>query len=85
MEKKYFITIIHTLITSRLNYYYKLYMRLPLETAWKLQTVQNERAQMLTGVSILEHTIPILRPLYRIPIFFCVRFKVLILIYKAPI
>lgn len=82
-EKKDLVTIVHALVTSRLNYCNMRYVRLPLEMSWKLQLVQNALVHVLTGASRFHHIIPILQELYWLPIAFYAQFKVLVFNYKA--
>lgn len=43
--KKYLVTIIHDLLSSRLNYWNALYIALSLERFWKLQVIQKAATQ----------------------------------------
>lgn len=42
-------TVLHILFTLGLEYCNKLFMGLPLKTAWKLEMVQIEAVQVLSG------------------------------------
>lgn len=48
LNQEAYLTITHVLVTSYLDYYNMLSIRLPLKTTWKLQLVQN--AVELTSV-----------------------------------
>lgn len=37
----YLVTVIHEMVTSKMDYSNSLYMNLPLRLTWKLQLVQN--------------------------------------------
>uniref|UniRef100_G1KYX6 HSR domain-containing protein n=1 Tax=Anolis carolinensis TaxID=28377 RepID=G1KYX6_ANOCA len=51
-------TVVHTLVTSRLDYCNALYVRLPLKMARKLQLVQRAAARLITGAAYRERTTP---------------------------
>uniref|UniRef100_A0A803SZA6 Reverse transcriptase domain-containing protein n=1 Tax=Anolis carolinensis TaxID=28377 RepID=A0A803SZA6_ANOCA len=76
-------TVVHTLVTTRLDYGNVLYVGLPLKTARKLQLVQRAAARLITGAAYREHTTPLLRQLHWLPICYRAQFKVLVLAYKA--
>nr|XP_060618433.1 uncharacterized protein LOC132767443 [Anolis sagrei ordinatus] len=76
-------TVVHALVTSRLDYCNALYVGLPLKTARKLQLVQRAAAMVLTGAGRREHTTPLLYQLHWLPISYRTQFKVLALAFKA--
>ncbi|KAF7250425.1 hypothetical protein EYD10_03693 [Varanus komodoensis] len=76
-------TVIHALVTSRLDFCNALYMGLPLKTVRTLQLVQNRAARLLTGTGHYAHMTPVLRQLHWLPIEARAQFKVLIMTYKA--
>ncbi|XP_062818981.1 probable RNA-directed DNA polymerase from transposon BS isoform X1 [Anolis carolinensis] len=83
LKKSDLATVVHALVTSRLDYCNALYVGLPLKTARKLQLVQRSAARFLTGAGYREHTMPQLKQLHWLPINFRAQFKVQVLTYKA--
>uniref|UniRef100_A0A670J1P8 Reverse transcriptase domain-containing protein n=1 Tax=Podarcis muralis TaxID=64176 RepID=A0A670J1P8_PODMU len=76
-------TVIHATVTSRLDYCNSLYMGLPLRLTQKLQRVQNAAARLLMGSSLRDHIHPVLYQLHWLPVEYRIRFKVLVLTFKA--
>ncbi|KAF7253392.1 ERI1 exoribonuclease 3 [Varanus komodoensis] len=76
-------TVIHALVTSRLDFCNALYVGLPLKTVRTLQLVQNRAARLLTGMGRYAYMTPVLRQLHWLPIEAWAQFKVLIMTYKA--
>ncbi len=72
--------LVHTFITSRVDYYYGL---LPNKTVRPLQLIQNAAARILTRTRTSEHITPDLRSLHWLPVTFRIHFKVLLLVYKS--
>ena len=75
--------LIHALVFSRLDFCNSLLAELPERTLRKLQTVQNAAARILTCTSRYEHITPIRYRLHWLPVAFRVKYKVLLLVYKA--
>uniref|UniRef100_A0A803T7X0 Reverse transcriptase domain-containing protein n=1 Tax=Anolis carolinensis TaxID=28377 RepID=A0A803T7X0_ANOCA len=76
-------TVVHALVTSRLDYCNSLYVGLPLKTARKLQLVQRAAARFLTGANYRERSTPLFKELHWLPFTFRTQFKVQVLTYKA--
>ncbi|XP_062822834.1 uncharacterized protein LOC100554203 isoform X4 [Anolis carolinensis] len=76
-------TVVHALVTSRLDYCNALYVGLPLKTAQKLQLVQRSAARLITGASYRERSTPLFKELHWLPFIFRSQFKVQTIIYKA--
>lgn len=64
------LTVIHTLVTSLLDYCNAIYMGLPWKSNWKLPLVQNAGAQTVLYK-------------YGLPICFLVQFKILVITFKT--
>ena len=75
--------VIHAVVTSRLDLCNLLYTGLPLSLLQKLQLVQNEAARVLTGTQWRAHMTPVLSQLHWLQIGDRIRFKVLLLTFKA--
>ena len=75
--------MIHATVTSRLDYCNSLYAGLPLNLLRKLQLVQNAAARVLTGTWWRAHITPVLSQLHWLQIGDRIRFKVLVLTFKA--
>uniref|UniRef100_A0A8C7E7H9 Reverse transcriptase domain-containing protein n=1 Tax=Naja naja TaxID=35670 RepID=A0A8C7E7H9_NAJNA len=76
-------TVTHALVTSQINYCNALYMGLPLRTTRRLQLVQNAAARVVMGVSRYSIITSLLRKLHWLPVALWMRFKVLVITYKA--
>lgn len=75
--------IIHAFVSSRLDYCNSLFTCLNKTTMDRLQLIQNAAARLLTRSNKWCHITPILVDLHWLPVFFRVRFKVLVLTYRA--
>ena len=73
----------HATVTSGLDYCNSLYAGLPLALTQKLQLIQNAVARVLTKTPWKSHIRPILQQLHWLPVEFRIRFKVLVLTFKA--
>ncbi|XP_061487037.1 uncharacterized protein LOC133387065 isoform X2 [Rhineura floridana] len=74
LSKEDLTSVVHALITLRLDYCNALYVGLPLKTVRKLQLVQNAAARLLTGTKRSDHITPVLARLHWLPICFRARF-----------
>ena len=83
LARENLLTVIHALVTSRLDYCNGLLYGLPNTELIKLQRVQNAAARLVTSTRKYNHITPILRELHWLPVKFRIHFKLLLLTFKA--
>ena len=76
-------TVVHAVVSSRLDYCNALLARLPQYMIDRLQVLQNSAARLITGTHRKEHITPVLYSLHWLPVRRCIDFKVLLLIFKC--
>lgn len=76
-------TLVHAFITNRLDYCNSLLYGASKELIAKVQRVQNAAARLLLNVGRYSHITPILYELHWLPIQACIKFKILLLTFKA--
>ena len=76
-------TIIHSLVTSRLDNGNSLLYRVTEHQLHKLQLLQNAAARVLTKSKKHDHITPILQELHWLPIRQRIQFKILLIAFKS--
>lgn len=83
LDRKSLECVIHAFITTKLDYCNSLLCGLPSAQLNRLQSIQNTAARILTGTSKYSRITPVLRALRWLPVEQRVKFKTLMLVYKA--
>lgn len=76
-------SLIHSLVTSRLDYANALFTGLPKYEIDRLQKIQNIAARVIFRLRKFDHVTPALRELHWLPVAKRIEFKVLLLTYKC--
>ena len=77
------ITLANAFVHSRLDFRNSLFYGLPKYSIHRLQKVQNTVAHIISNSSRFCHITPTLKFLYRLPIFYCTKFKTCCVTYRA--
>ena len=75
--------LIHSLVTSRLDFGNSLLVNIPTCHLQKLQTVQNTAARIITMTRKRDHITPVLYALHWLPIEARIRYKICLITFKA--
>ena len=75
--------VMHSFITSRLDYGNPLLSNMPKKVVGRLQMVQNAAARVLTRTRRRAHITPVLESLHWLPVSFRIDFKILLIVYKS--
>ena len=76
-------SIIHSFISSNLDYCNSLFINLPNYQLKRLQKIQNNAARCLTNTSKYDHITPILNELHWLTVEKRIEFKILLLTYRV--
>ena len=76
-------TLVHAFVSSKLDYCNALLIGLPKYQKDRLQSVLNTAAGIITFTCKYDHITPVLVRLHWLPVSYRIRFKVLLLTYKA--
>ncbi len=76
-------SIVHSFVTTRLDYCNSLYYGLPKKQIKRLQGIQNTAARLVTDTRKYEHITPILRELHWLKVDSRIVFKYLLITYKC--
>ena len=83
LSKKATECLIHAFISSRLDYANSLLYGLPMNQIRKLQGIQNIAARIVSKTRKSDHITPVLAELHWLPVASRIKFKVLLLVFKA--
>ena len=75
--------LVHAFITTKLDYCNSLQCGASSTLINELQSIQNIVARIITGHGRCEHITPVLKSLHWLPVQQMIKFKTLVLVYKA--
>ena len=76
-------TMVHSMVTSKLDYCNSIFHGLPDCTVKSLVSVQKTAARLVTGIKKYDHITPVLRQLHWLPIRKRIEYKILLLTFKC--
>ena len=83
LDENYTKSLVHAFVSSKLDYCNALLIGLPKYQIDRLQSVLNTAARIITFTCKYDHITPVLVRLHWLPVSYRIRFKVLLLTYKA--
>jgi hypothetical protein len=76
-------TLVHSLVTSKLDNLNSLYIGLPEYLINRLQMIQNNSARLITHTRKHDHITPVLIELHWLPVEYRIKYKILLLTFKC--
>jgi len=76
-------TLVHAFISSRLDYCNQLFVGVSGRLLYKLQSLQNAAARLVTGARKFDRITPVMRELHLLPVRQRIRFKTAVLVFKC--
>ena len=83
LDRQSLLTLVHSLILSRVDYCNSLYIGLPNYLLRKLQSVFNRAARLIFSLPLRVPTTPFLMELHWLPVKARIEFKLCLITYKA--
>ena len=83
IDRKTLETLVHSFVTSNIDYCNSLLYGIPLSKLNKLQKLQNCAARVITGTFRSHHITPVLKELHWLPIAIRVEYKIALLTFKC--